>query len=57
MGNREAANLANDSLAVSSDDVPTNIEVVYLSGIRLLCLTIGLTAVVLMVALDTYILG
>lgn len=57
MADREAANQANESLEMSSDDVPTNVEVVYPSGIRLLCLTIGLMAVVLMVALDNYILG
>lgn len=43
--------LGNDSLDVKDD------EVQYPSGIRLIFLTIGLMAVVLIVALDNYILG
>lgn len=39
-----------------SPDVPED-EVQYPSGVRLLLLTFGLMAVVLMVALDNYILG
>ncbi|KAL8653878.1 MAG: hypothetical protein Q9226_003660 [Calogaya cf. arnoldii] len=57
---RETANHAIEATSrspeVPSSHSPTKIDVVYPTGIRLFFLTIGLMAVVLVVALDNYIL-